>query len=303
MHASKRNKKIKLVAISYHGKEKVFVVESAEFPPETWAHVALIYKHEGGSSWRLKISVNNQHAQGPFADPVCDSNLKSGNADPQETMSSFSLAEATVWYRTITQTEIESLYSSKASDGRTSQASLKTVLSQIKAEVMGESNLSEDNRLQLINEFKRHRKIIANDRSTITEVLALVSLYETYHSSGLFLNSATKLPHGLDREGASVDNLMFCVQQAALDFIYSSQNMADTAMDVLSGIKWKTARHFPGEVDPPTDPSLEHPIDVLATVNTFWGKKVRKEIMFTTYAHSISNIPSFCIRKLTVVDF
>ena len=277
MYARESNGNINLLANSYDldgGKRKVFNVESVEFAINTWIHVALIYKNEVGNVWRLKMSVDSQDVQGPSAAPACHRTFKLGDADSQEPMSSFSIAEATIWYRPITETEIFSLYSSKLNEETASQPALKAVISQIKMEVMGESNLSDDKRLQLIKEFKRHRVIIANDRATMSDVLDLVELYERHRGDGLFLNPATKF--GLNREGTSVDNLIFWVQQAALDFIYTSQVVPDCAISMLSGIKWKTARHFPGEVDPPRDPSLQYSVDVMATVDTFWGKEVRQ---------------------------
>ena len=268
------------------GKKKHFGVESTEFSPNTWTHVVLVYQNEGEdqweSYWTFKIVVNMQDTHGAAAHNICNANLKVGDANPSEVQDSFSIAEATIWKRALTNGEVVSLYTSKIEIPNLSLKALNNVLGRIEKEVVGKTKLDNAVGLDLIAKFKRHKVMISNDLSTMAAVLALITRYENEHGGGLFLNEATK--RGLDKTKGSIDNVMFWVQQAALDEIYTSRIVTGCASTLLNGVKWKTARHFPGEVDPPANPSVVHPVVIMATVGTYWGKPVRQSSSIPLFA-------------------
>ena len=266
------------------GKQITFSAQSVEFAPNTWTHVVLIYENDGEAQreqhWRFKISVDSQETHGPAAYPVCSGKLKVGDAArpsmhaPSPEPVFFTIAEATIWHRSLSKDEVISLYSSHAKAANLSLKTLNNMLDQIELEIIGKNTLDDTAREQLIDEFKRHSVIIGSDRSIMTKLLKLVESYEKKYD-GLFLNDATKW-FGLDRSKTSIHNIMFWVQQAALDDIYTTRIVAGCAVSLLDGIKWRTARHFPGEVDIRIDPSLKHIRYIMATVGTYWGKQVRQ---------------------------
>jgi hypothetical protein len=76
------------------------------------------------------------------------------------------------------------------------------------------------------------------------------------------------------------------VQQAILDQVYHGSlyefTMEDKPFEAvvgdcqveLGGRKWLTSQFFPGDVAPPSDKTVDHTVDINATMPTFWGKKV-----------------------------
>ncbi len=109
----------------------------------------------------------------------------------------------------------------------------------------------------------------------ITEAFDLIATYETVKGP-LFMNSTTT--NGLSRivtntVATALANAMLKTQQAVLDIVYTSANLAKYT-GVLNGKKYLTSNAFPGAVAPPADPNAVYSVQINATQTPIWGYPV-----------------------------
>ena len=154
----------------------------------------------------------------------------------------------------------------------------------------------ETNFLKVINDFEDHidgtktltgskiltdLKYIENnidslgkDEGILSKVLEMVGLYET-KKGPLFINVRTR--EGLDpnnHTGVELDWAMFRIQQGIIDRVYTLDNVSRYS-DILDGAKFQTAKYFPGDVSPPSDPTSGYDVNINCSMpEVWWGEAV-----------------------------
>jgi len=149
----------------------------------------------------------------------------------------------------------------------------------ITGHVDGSKSLTRGELAVAAGEFSAKGFLLGTAEKFYTAALDLVDAYELYHGP-LFINASTK--NGFARENSNDDlyleRIIVDVQQTVLDRVYSGTTSDTTAgsqapfdlPDVPSGRYWQTASYFPGYVDPPDDPAVEHRIQIVAKNAAIW---------------------------------
>jgi len=143
--------------------------------------------------------------------------------------------------------------------------------------------------------FVEKAMFLSTSPELISKVFTLIETYETqpppgdplaarrgplFVSRGYFPRSSSSGAGvgGLGEDGRGMDRAMLAVQQAVLDELYNAAEvkvgLPACSGALYQGRRWKTAQHFPGDVAPPSDPSLVHAITIDADVAAVWGVPV-----------------------------
>lgn len=120
--------------------------------------------------------------------------------------------------------------------------------------------------------IQNNRGQFDDSATIITEAFDLITTYETVKGP-LFMNSTST--NGLSRivtntVATALANAMLKTQQAVLDIVYTSANLAKYP-GVLNGKKYLTANAFPGAVAPPADSNAVYSVQINATHIPIWG--------------------------------
>jgi len=162
---------------------------------------------------------------------------------------------------------------------------LITAISDIRAHVDGSITLSDAQLQTQANLFKDNAELLEKDLTAMNAAFELIDAYEDKHGA-LFINSKTGGGEGIPREGnddLTLERTILLVQQTVFDEVFRGklvqgeaafESVIENCQDYLNGRAWKTSSFFPGHVDPPSDPTVEHSVIIDGTKAPYWGKMV-----------------------------
>ncbi len=157
-----------------------------------------------------------------------------------------------------------------AQAGSSSRTDLSTAMRRLAEHINETSILSADQINQQTEIIRKNIDQIGQTSEIISEPLDLVESYETTVGP-LFMNENTqgvfpRKPAG----GLELDRAMFAVQQGLIDYAFTPGNLKKFR-EILDGAAFKTSAYFPGAVDAPIDPSVEHEVRINASQPACWG--------------------------------
>ena len=188
----------------------------------------------------------------------------------------FEIAEATIYHRILSKTEVISLFLAKATVTGFSLDELDAAIDQLSGIVSGTISLTESEIDQLVEEFQSHVPLIGHSAASMGAMLDLIDAYELNTDGGLFKNTATAngLAREMNADTKAIDRAMFAVYQAGLDEIYADHVQSGCAGEpLLENRAWSTSSYFPGGVAPSlVDSTLSHKVIVDGTVPATFGR-------------------------------
>jgi len=154
----------------------------------------------------------------------------------------------------------------------------------IRAHVDSSITLSDAELQTRANLFKDNSELLETDLTAMNAAFELIDAYEENHGA-LFINSKTDDGRGIPREGdtLTLERTILLVQQAVFDEVFRGklvqgeaafESVIENCQHYLNGRAWKTSSFFPGHVDPPSDPTVEHSVIINGTKASYWGKRV-----------------------------
>ena len=156
---------------------------------------------------------------------------------------------------------------------------LAKAIASIKDHVVGLDVLTKEELEAAASDFSKNKFLLGTAPKFYLASFDLVDAYEEKFGP-LFINDKTK--YGFVRESNNdnlhLERIIVNVQQTILDLIYSGTTSDTTAgsqfpidlPNYLSGRYWKTAKYFPGYVDPPADPTVKHEVKIMAKNAQIW---------------------------------
>jgi hypothetical protein len=251
-------------------------VNSVPFQRGQWIHAVVTYQNDGEEGSVFGISINTNERTGPAEPDVWNTKLRVGDQG-WGTSAPIEIAEATIYQRILSKTEVISLFLAKATVTGFSLDELDAAINQFSGIISGTSSLTESEIDQLVEEFQSHVPLIGLNAASMGAMLDLIDAYELNTGGGLFKNTATA--NGLSREMGpddtkAIDRAMFAVYQASLDEIYADHVQSGCAGEpLLENRAWSTASYFPGDVAPSSvDSTLAHKVTVDGTVPATFGR-------------------------------
>lgn len=149
-----------------------------------------------------------------------------------------------------------------------------TAINNYKNHINGTETLTPGKILKHLKYIENNIDSLGKDEVILSQVLELVDLYET-NKGPLFMNEGTR--NGLDpsdHSGVELDWAMFQIQQGIIDRVYTLENI-NRYSGILNGAKFKTAKYFPGDVLPPSDPTSSYEVNINCSMpEVWWGEPV-----------------------------
>ena len=167
----------------------------------------------------------------------------------------------------------------------------------------GINSLSSSLLNKLTYAIKQNIFLIADSRKIIQSAFDAIESYEIFNSGAIFLNDKTNkgFPNKPQAEdGYEYDRLIFTIQQALHDFVYTKENL-NLYKDLLQGKTYSTADHFPGNCPSPEAPYKSFTATINASMPSDWGFPTAWSKTYATRPIGYY-LPSGSIGKITVPD-
>ena len=144
---------------------------------------------------------------------------------------------------------------------------LLDAVASLKNHILGTEMLSARQIADLKSQLDALRTRFAENADTITAVFDLVATYDR-ETGPLWV---TRGPFNRNFQSDDLDWTIYHVMQAIVDVIYRPGPLA-RHQDLLDGYQFGSSANFPGPVDPPVDPSLEHVATIDASFPETFGR-------------------------------
>lgn len=149
---------------------------------------------------------------------------------------------------------------------------ITSALAQLKSHINGTTTLTGNQLNDQATIIRQNGSLLSTNAAVIASAIDVVTTYDTVKNP-LFTGWPTKREFTRDEAGYELPQAMFTLQQAMLDWTYTSNCLAANEA-LLNGWVMKTSSYFPGSVTPPADPNASRTVVINASQPDAYGAPV-----------------------------